>query len=469
MRVAAGSWLQLLLRVPLLAGAQRSRMTVECAEFDSGDLGLNEAWLVTHSDLVLGGARVSVWSNAARIRRRSLSWALLRMWVSRRAVAVYRVRVDGDLDAVGTARLAELSWWSGDEMMVVVAQRRSNGLGLRQVWLQLLGQQPSDRRTTTESTRFHRWSPLGRAPSIGSTPSDRWSDNRDLLLEAQRHRTVDVVIPVHDALEAVSTCLRSVDEHRDAGRHRIIIVDDGSSPPTAGWLDSFAAAHENCVLVRHGDALGFSAAVNAGLRASNAEMVVVLNSDTEVVGDWIVKLADWLFRPRGVGIVGPLSNAASHQSLPRVAPNEAERAAGQTVFNDLPVGLSLDAVNHRLEHHANRRPLRTSMVHGFCFALRREVVEQVGLLDEVNFPRGYGEEFDYCFRIANAGWSAVIATNTYVWHAKTQSYSADERARLGPVGIATVERLHGAGRKAMASRILSRSPELERLRQLFER
>jgi len=273
---------------------------------------------------------------------------------------------------------------------------------------------------------------------------------------------------VHNALGVTMACLESVARHRDPALHRIIIVDDGSSTETATWLSGFADEQAHTVLIRHETARGFSGAANAGLRASTGEMVVVLNSDTEVSADWIVKMADWMFRPDGVGIVGPLSNAASHQSLPRTAPSDDERARGQTVFNELPTGFTIDGVNQRLEQHARHRPLRTSMVHGFCFAVRREVIERVGLLDEVNFPRGYGEEFDYCFRIADAGWSAVVATNTYIWHAKTQSFSADERARLGPIGIATVERIHGPDRKAMASAILSRSPELARLRRLFD-
>lgn len=53
------------------------------------------------------------------------------------------------------------------------------------------------------------------------------------------------------------------------------------------------------------------------------------------------------------------------------------------------------------------------LVHGFCFGLIREVMNRVGLFYEDSFPNGYGEENDYCFRAADAGFSLVIATHTY--------------------------------------------------------
>jgi GT2 family glycosyltransferase len=243
-------------------------------------------------------------------------------------------------------------------------------------------------------------------------------------------KTVDIVIPVYNALELVNACVMSVLEHRDAKQHRLILIDDGSDVPTAEFLKSMSKENTHCTLLRSDHATGFTKAANRGLRESTADLVIVLNSDTRVPPRWVEKILDVMFNTPGVGVVGPLSNAASYQSIPRQQPNEMERLAGQTPINRLPPGRNLVEVNQWLENSINTTPVRVPLVHGFCFAMRREVIDDIGLFDELAFPLGFGEEDDYCIRAVDAGWSLAIATNTYVWHEKSGSYADAQRTLL---------------------------------------
>ncbi len=62
--------------------------------------------------------------------------------------------------------------------------------------------------------------------------------------------------------------------------------------------------------------------------------------------------------------------------------------------------------------------------------MKREVVEQVGYLDEIAFPMGYGEENDLCLRVRKAGYSLVVADHVYIYHVKSASFGSARRAEL---------------------------------------
>lgn len=260
--------------------------------------------------------------------------------------------------------------------------------------------------------------------------------------------SVDIVIPVHDALNLVKECLATVHKTRQPEHHRIILIDDGSEDATAQELRGFASTFPAVELLTNSQATGFTKAANKGLRHSTAEMVIVLNSDTQVSTGWIDKMESVLFDTPGVGIVGPLSNAASHQSIPRTEPNAEERLLRQTATNSLPPGMTIESASTFLESIDWKAPIRVPLVHGFCFAISRALIDAVGYFDEVLFPHGYGEENDYCLRATDAGWSLAIAPDTYVWHHKSGSYDLDTRAKLAKQGGAALREKYGAQRIA---------------------
>ena len=244
---------------------------------------------------------------------------------------------------------------------------------------------------------------------------------------------LDVVVCVHNALDDVRLCISSVDQAL-AGRGRLILVDDASESETASFLTAYAAEKE-VHLIRHNERVGYTKAANAGVRDGTNRHVLLLNSDTIVPPGAFDKLSESLDRDPLLGIVGPLSNAASFQSVPSTA-----GTAEQTAINQLPPGMSVGDMDLFLERHWNGSVTRTPLVHGFCFCVKRLVFEQIGLFDEESFPLGYGEENDFCFRAADAGFDLGILTSTYVFHAKSKSYGETERRGLMDDGMAALIR-----------------------------
>lgn len=275
-------------------------------------------------------------------------------------------------------------------------------------------------------------------PSYGLVRGER--------VAAQRDRRIDIVVCVHNAQPDVQRCLESITRHRTSANQRLVIIDDGCNTGTADYLRSFAEGRPWVLLERNETARGYTKAANQGLRFATGELMILLNSDTVVTDSWTEKLADALFSTPGAGIVGPMSNAASYQSIP-----EYRSRGEQTAINEIPAGFTIDDMNRYCEQWTVVDVLpRVPLVHGFCFALSRGVLNAVGMLDETRFPKGYGEENDYCFRAVDAGFGLVIATHTYVFHAKSRSYAGRDRVRLTKEGAEALNIRYGARRVARA-------------------
>lgn len=243
---------------------------------------------------------------------------------------------------------------------------------------------------------------------------------------------------------------------------RLIVVDDGSDDETEQLCRAVADAHPDRVrLIRRPKGGGFCRAANHGIRETSAEMVVVLNSDTIVVGDWVDRLKNCMnIRPE-VGIVGPLSNAASWQSIP-----EFRNAQGQMAIN--PVSTDPNTLTQIHEFCSDFRGLYdypfVELINGFCFAVSRSLLDAIGSFDEDAFPFGYGEENDFCFRACEAGFVAAIAIDCFVYHAKTKSYSSKQRQRLSAAGQKILIDRYGVDRIELAVRSCQRHPVMEAIR-----
>jgi len=262
----------------------------------------------------------------------------------------------------------------------------------------------------------------------------------------ERTAAVDIVVCVHDALDDVRRCLSSIERHTPPP-FRLILVDDGSGAETAAWLEAYARDHPATVRLRREAAGGYTVAANAGLARSLAsagtagdappDFVVLLNSDTVVTPAWLERLVGCAASDERIGLVGPLSNCASWQSIPDVD------AGGDWADNPLPADLSADDMAQLVARDSARLYPRLPFLNGFCLLVRRAVLEQVGLFDEAAFGEGYGEENDYALRARAAGWALALADDAYVYHAQSRSYSHDRRLALAERAGRALAAKHG--------------------------
>jgi GT2 family glycosyltransferase/glycosyltransferase involved in cell wall biosynthesis len=233
--------------------------------------------------------------------------------------------------------------------------------------------------------------------------------------------TVDVVVCVHNALEDTRRCLWSLLQ-KATRRFRLIVVNDGSDPPTSEFLRALSESHPALTLIGNADPPhGYPIAANLGLRASTSDYVILLNSDTIVTCGWLERIVSHGQQHARVGILGPLSNAATHQSVPQ------RRTGGEWAVNPLPCWLTEDGIALMLERAAPRTDTRLPFLNGFCYAIKRAVIEAIGYFDEETFPEGYAEENDYSQRAREAGFELAVVDDAYVYHAKSRSYGTSAK------------------------------------------
>lgn len=233
-----------------------------------------------------------------------------------------------------------------------------------------------------------------------------------------------VVICVHNAPDYTGICIDSVLRHTDAP-YELILVNDGSQMPTTRLLQRYADEYDHIRLIHHHKAKGYTGAANAGLRASAADYTVLLNSDTIVSPHWAKRLIACGQSDAAIGIIGPLSNAATYQSVPFVFDD-----AGRWKQNTLPEGVTVSHYAQAIAQVSTQSYPRTPVANGFCFTVKRSLIDAIGYLDEETFPRGYGEENDYCLRAADAGFAIAIADDAYVYHATSKSFGVSQREKL---------------------------------------
>jgi GT2 family glycosyltransferase len=248
---------------------------------------------------------------------------------------------------------------------------------------------------------------------------------------------IDIVVPVFNALSDVKDCLASLQNHTDGFQVRVIVVNDGSDEATTQWLREFCEGKQIFSLIEHPTNSGYTRAVNTGLKASTAPYVITQNSDTIVSNGWLTGLIRCMRSAPNVGIVGPLSNAASWQNVPAL-----RDATGSFAVNDLPAGLDVDAMARTVAQASIRAYPRLPFVNGFCFMISRAVIEAVGYMDELNFPVGYGEENDFCIRAQDAGFELAIADDVFVFHAKSKSFGHERRKTLSEQGTRSLKNKH---------------------------
>jgi len=248
---------------------------------------------------------------------------------------------------------------------------------------------------------------------------------------------IQLVVPVHEAVRDLNALVESVVRHT-ASPFEMILVDDGSGQATRSRIAAIAAADPRIRPIANPANLGYTRAVNIGLQSCVADSVAILNSDVVVTAGWLDKLYAALASSPDVGGVGPVSNAATWQSVPKV-----RTRTGDWANNAVPVGWTIDSYAELVERVAAGLLVPFPLLNGFCGLYRRSLLVDLGYLDDESFPHGYGEETDICLRLGAAGQRLLVAAGTYVFHHKSRSFGAVRRAQLTQETNRVLREKHG--------------------------
>lgn len=212
---------------------------------------------------------------------------------------------------------------------------------------------------------------------------------------------VGIVISNYNGWQDTVQCLESLEKqtYRD---FEIILLDDASTNDSVQQLQQRLPA--NTVFLPQQANSGFAAVNNVGMRralADGCDWVLLLNNDTVAAPDFL----ETLLRQTPAGAV----------SCPKMLfldpPDEIWFAGGEL---DRTTGKVRHLGGHEKDGPAFGEKKQVSFITFCCVLLPRQVIEQVGFLDETLFM--YCEDVDYCIRLADAGVPLWFLPDARIWH-----------------------------------------------------
>jgi len=214
-------------------------------------------------------------------------------------------------------------------------------------------------------------------------------------------------------------CLFSLGEcYRPDGLSCEVIVVDNAS--TDGSPETVRERFPQVKLIASDSNLGFTKANNVGARHSSGRYMLLLNPDTEVLGDALSTMVAYMDGHPDVGALGPklLFSDGRVQSSRRRFPTLATAVLESTVLQQwFPRNRVLE--RYYIRDRGDNQEQDVDWVVGACLLVRRQAWEQVGPLDEHFFM--YSEELDWCRRLKTAGWRVVYLPSATVVHYEGQS------------------------------------------------
>lgn len=263
-------------------------------------------------------------------------------------------------------------------------------------------------------------------PPRGGYPQPRIPSGRELAGAAPA-LDLSVVVVSHNTRALTERCLRSVLGALDGSdtSYECIVVDNAS---TDGTVASLRQCLPSVRVIECHHNRGFGAGINRGVAAARGRDLLLLNPDTEVAPDAIRHLRAALRAAARVGVVGP------QLQFPGGEMQESRRRfpTRVTPFFESPLLRRHSRGNRALaryyvEDQPATEPQDVDWLYGACLLARREVVVDVGGMDESYFL--YSEEIDWFQRAARHGWRVRYVPAAIVTHIEGQSSEATPARR----------------------------------------
>lgn len=220
---------------------------------------------------------------------------------------------------------------------------------------------------------------------------------------------VSIIVLNWNGLEDTRECLRSL-QRTTYPSYDVILVDNAS---TGNDVQALRAEFKDYIHIIQNDRnYGFTGGNNIGARYalgnSDSDYLLLLNNDTVVDSQFLAELVRVSEGDPSVGIAGPKTYLY----------HDFHRLQLVWIKLDMWKGKASHVGSREIDrgHYENIREI--DCVQGSCLLVKRNVIEQIGLLDERYF--GYWEEVDYCVRAKKAGYKIVYVPAAKIWHKALQ-------------------------------------------------
>jgi hypothetical protein len=215
---------------------------------------------------------------------------------------------------------------------------------------------------------------------------------------------ISIIIVSWNAKKYLLECLQAL-AHETANREvEIFVVDNASSD---GSPELVIEQFPHVKLIRNGPNLGFAKANNIAIKQSGYKYVFFINSDVTVQEGCIDRMIAYMAAHPEIGILGP-------KIIDQFGRTQRSCMEFSTLWNTFCNALALYRLfpesklfaGQMMTYWPHSMICHVEVINGCFWMVRREALDQVGLLDESHFI--YGEDIDWCKRFHKAGWKVVF-------------------------------------------------------------
>lgn len=243
---------------------------------------------------------------------------------------------------------------------------------------------------------------------------------------------VSIVVLNYNTATLLAELVKSVVKYTKEINYELIIVDNASDEPQSKALLAKLLVDPKIKVIKNNQNYGFAKGNNIGIQVAKGEFVLLLNSDTYFSGNVLKPFIAWLRKNPKIGIasVALKNQDGSLQGTGGYFPTLIRVWSWMLFLDDIPF---FDALVkpfhpwHARSFYKNakffEKKQMVDWLTGAFFMIRKDVIEQAGLLDEEYFM--YVEDLDYCFRVKKNGWKIVYNPNYSIVHLGGKSSKQD--------------------------------------------
>lgn len=214
---------------------------------------------------------------------------------------------------------------------------------------------------------------------------------------------IAIIILNWNGKEDTLECLATVSQ-LDYTNYEVVVVDNGSTDDS---VHAISKQYPDIILLQTGANLGYAGGNNVGIRRAlerRVDFIFLLNNDTTVAPDFLTKLTQAAAEYPNGGMLSPI---IYFQDTPTRIWYAGAKWLG-TRFEHLAHGEFYEANEGALT------PFLTDYASGCAMLVRREVIEQIGLMEPKFFL--YFEESDWAYRARKAGFFSYVVPTSKIWH-----------------------------------------------------
>ncbi len=230
---------------------------------------------------------------------------------------------------------------------------------------------------------------------------------------------LSIVIVSFNTKNLLSQCLQSINDQKLSINYEIIIVDNASTDGSVEMVRKLIKKKKLIKLIENKKNLGFAKANNQGIKMAKGEYIFLLNSDTVLKNNSLLKLVEFAKSRPQAGVVGPRLLNKDGSKQPSTAP-----------FFTLPKVFLWLTTGDRFLYSSPPKACQVDWVMGAAILVKKKAIKKAGLLDEKFFM--YMEEVEWCYRMKKTGWQIWFTPEAEIFHlVRGSSPEGKQKAVLG--------------------------------------